>query len=430
MVKLSVLKYQQLRKQYSQFIYDDFSVKKAVDKIIITYYFQIPPDYSFRPQLVIPTNNDQITINNNLITNLIFQYGLIEMFSYWKLTCSPEIIVKAGSLDDWQINWWQDLLFKGMSQYFYENKINFLAKDFITIKPTVPQSITINKLSISINNRSLIPIGGGKDSLVVWELLKETNSKLLPFVLSNNFNPPNNALKIANSLISNPLIITRIFDPQLFKLNQQGFLNGHIPFSANVAFVSLLGAYLTNSEQIVVANEQSANEANLTYLNQPINHQYSKSYQFEKNFRQYLKHINLGINYFSLLRPLNEIQITEIFSHYPQYFRLFSSCNRQQNQGLWCGQCPKCSFVYLSLFPFLKKDQLKLIFKKEPLINQNLVKIKPFECVGTYEEINALLKFYQTNDRQILDRFLTAWNKQHFVLVNLLKILKNEVKSA
>jgi len=55
--------------------------------------------------------------------NLVFNLGLIELLSYWKATCSREIEVQTHNLDKDQINWWKDLIFEGMGQFFYENKI-------------------------------------------------------------------------------------------------------------------------------------------------------------------------------------------------------------------------------------------------------------------------------------------------------------------
>ncbi|MDO8424391.1 MAG: hypothetical protein Q7S70_00445, partial [bacterium] len=83
----------------------------------------------------------------------------------------------------------------------------------------------------------------------------------------------------------------------------------------------------------------------------------------------------------------------------------FSSCNAGMKMnpkgGLaakerWCGNCPKCLFVYLSLYPFLKEGELLKIFDRDIFQNKKLLPImkgllgqgsvKPFECVGTRKE--------------------------------------------
>jgi hypothetical protein len=71
-------------------------------------------------------------------------------------------------------------------------------------------------------------------------------------------------------------------------------------------------AYLTNRKYIVLSNEGSANEP--TVIGTNINHQYSKTYEFECDFYQYTKkYFNIDIKYFSLLRPIKEIQIAYLF---------------------------------------------------------------------------------------------------------------------
>ena len=40
------------------------------------------------------------------------------------------------------------------------------------------------------------------------------------------------------------ILIKRYLDPTLLKLNEEGFLNGHIPLSAEFAFISILTAAL------------------------------------------------------------------------------------------------------------------------------------------------------------------------------------------
>jgi len=71
-------------------------------------------------------------------------------------------------------------------------------------------------------------------------------------------------------------------------------------------------------------------------------------------------------------------------------------------QTRWCGNCPKCLFVYLTLYPFLFKKELMKIFGKDIFENRKLLPImktllgqgkpKPFECVGTKKESQLAFK--------------------------------------
>jgi hypothetical protein len=76
-------------------------------------------------------------VGERALKNLIFNLGMIEALSYWKATCSPKIEILAGNLNKEQIRWWKDLIFKGMGQFFFENKINFLERIFSKLKVLV-----------------------------------------------------------------------------------------------------------------------------------------------------------------------------------------------------------------------------------------------------------------------------------------------------
>lgn len=187
----------------------------------------------------------------------------------------------------------------------------------------------------------------------------------------------------------------------MLRLNAEGFLNGHTPFSAMVAFSSVLTAFVNGIPFVALSNESSANES--TVLGSDVNHQYSKSFEFESDFVNYEKeHIGSGVHYFSLLRPFTEVKIAEMFSKFKEYHGIFRSCNAGSKQDIWCNKCAKCLFVYIILSPFLDESGMRGIFGENLLdkfelkpIFDKLIGImpeKPFECVGSYNEVNAALQ--------------------------------------
>lgn len=398
-----------LRKKYPLFIYKDYSWKKEKNSLSVNFDFQIPPDISFKPKLKIK-NLPQRKIKEEVLDNFIFHLGLVEMISYWKATCSPKIKILAGKLNKDQIKWWQHLIRKGMGQFFYENKINFKEKNFLRIETVNENKRKIAKDREKKKEKVIVPIGGGKDSVVTLELMKNLFEKKDIYCFS--LNPKMPAQKIMKIFgCRNKIIVERKIDKKLLSLNQMGFLNGHTPFSAYLAFLSKTIAYLLNVKYIAFSNERSSNEGNVKYLGEIINHQYSKSLDFEKRFREYSKkYLSKEIEYFSFLRPLYEIQIAERFSHYREYFHAFLSCNeafktdsgKKKPTGTWCGKCPKCLFVFTSLYPFVEEKELVSIFQKNLFQNKNLIPLmqkligergfKPFECVGTKKE--SLVAFY------------------------------------
>lgn len=401
------MKPEALRKKYSRFVYKKYSYKISGKNLEIFFDFSIEPGIRFRPGLVIkniPLKQVKM-IGEKGMDNLVFHLGMIEGLSYWKAACPKEISVEAGFLDDQQIRWWKELIIKGMGQFFYENKIDFNKPGFLEIRSKGKKH---HALRLTLSDRYLVPIGGGKDSVVTLETLKGAGKKIACFCL----NPTDSAKKIIRvSGCKDQVIAERRIDKKLLSLNRQGFLNGHTPFSAYLAFLSSLIANIFDYKYLALSNERSADEGSLKYLGMEINHQWSKGFEFEQMFRSYsIKYLNISLYYFSFLRPLYEIQIARIFSDHPKYFPAFMSCNeayktdsgKKKPLKKWCGKCSKCLFAYAMLYPFLKEKDLVRIFNKDLYKDKKLIPLmeelageknfKPFECLGTLKE--SLVAFY------------------------------------
>ncbi|MFH1820386.1 MAG: hypothetical protein ABH805_00465 [Candidatus Nealsonbacteria bacterium] len=391
-----------LREKHPALVYRNYSYKLKGNNLKIAFSFLIEPDIRFKPELTIKNVKQSALdkIGERALNNFVFHLGLIEMLSYWKATCSPEIIIRAGYLDKEQTLFWHGLMINGLGQFFYENRIDWRKKDFLKI--TSNPGLDVKPLAlakINLKERYLVPVSGGKDSIVTLEKLKK---KEINAFLVNPSKATKDVLKIAG--IKNPVVIERKIDPNLLRLNQKGYLNGHTPFTALLSFLAVFCSALFDYKHIAFSNEKSADEGNVRYLGKIINHQYSKSSDFERKFKSYLKkYLLLNVSYSSYLRKYSEFEIAKMFTKYPKYFKAFSSCNVGQKTGeRWCNQCPKCLFVYLSLYPYLKEKEMQNIFKKDLFNDKKLLpllkslmgqgKEKPFECVGTYQESKLALK--------------------------------------
>jgi len=456
-----------LRKKYPKFLYKNYAINFTKD-LEISFDFRIPPKLSFQPKIKIKNvaRSRLKEIKNEILENLAFHLGLIEMLSYWKTTCSGVIEIGAGSLKKEQIKWWENLIIKGMGQYFFENKIDWREAGFLRIVSSSSKKFKRIKQKVN-KGKFLIAMGEGKDSITTLELLKKKGLKVNCFVV----NPNKIHFKILKEAgIGTPIIVERKIDPKLFQLNQKGFLNGHTPITALHSFLGALCGILFDFGNVVFSNERSSNEGNLKYLGRIINHQYSKTFAFEEKLRDYLKkYITSEINYFSFLRPLYEIQIAKIFSGFGQYFPLFLSCNeakktysgKRKPAFKWCGECPKCLFTFALLYPFLSEKELIKIFRKNLFKKKELLplmlrligekKFKPFECVGTKKEslvafylswekakrvgkMPYLLKYFEKtiipkypNLKQVSKNIMSSWNKSHNLPRNLLNILKSSL---
>ena len=363
-----------------------------------------------------------------MLESLAFHIGMAESISYWKLACPEVVEVKPFALKKCQMAWWRDLYYNGLGEFRYLNGIDCPKQDFLRFESDTDRDFV--PVDLPLLEQTLVPVGGGKDSVVTLELLRAA-MPVIPVIL-NPRGATVSCVEAAGSSLEETAVINRTLDPTMLRLNQEGFLNGHTPFSALLAFITLLVGFGTQSKYISLSNESSANES--TVPDTDINHQYSKSIAFERDFRDYVaQHLNDEIQYFSFLRPLNEMQIASLFSRFEAYHEVFRSCNAGSKTDSWCGKCPKCLFTWLILSPFIPQSRLRTIFGKDLLADPDLqpvfeelngtAPVKPFECVGTVEEVRACMEAIQGN-RLKVDEILHRFNDEHFLPPQFEQILK------
>ena len=435
-------KYNSLREEYDFFRFQRYDYTLEKDSLYVKFYFSLNDEYFFTPSFEIAKRKfyDFNNLGNNQIDTILFNIGMIELISYWKLACPKKVYITPFKLSEEQIKWWKKLYFNGLGEFFYLNGIKENVDDFMEI--ICESDISLNKINIPLSDATLVPVGGGKDSVVTLELLKN-KLPVIPLII-NPRGATNECVKVAGFSEEQVAVIKRTLDSTMLRMNNEGFLNGHTPFSAMLAFYTLLIGFATNSKYIALSNESSANEP--TVPDSEINHQYSKSIAFENDFRDYVnKYISSDIEYFSFLRPLNEIQIASLFSRNKDYYKVFKSCNAGSKTDSWCGKCPKCLFTYLIMSPFISQEDLINIFGKD-LLNDNDLQpilkqlkgeadVKPFECVGTIEEVNACLNFSQqtTDNRQqtsttlTIDDLLNQYDEMNNLPEHFAAILKDNL---
>lgn len=450
-------KYLELREQFPFFEYQSYSFQINNQNLNAEFVFNISDKYLFKPTITIPAREFYRfeNLEKKDLDVFVFNIGMVELISYWKSACPPKVIVRPFRLDEDQVRWWKKLYFNGLGEFFYLNGISAGLPDFMEM---TAEGSNAHKSSLPVKGESVIvPIGGGKDSVVTLELLKLGGADIYPMVV----NPREASIRTIDEAGLKPdksIVVERKLDKLLLELNKQGFLNGHTPFSALLAFVSVLTAAISGIKNIALSNESSANES--TVPGTDINHQYSKSIEFEEDFNWYLKkYIHPEIKYFSFLRPVNELQIAKLFSGFPNHFNSFRSCNVGSKTDSWCGKCPKCLFTFIILSPFIKRYDLENIFGKNLFEDKSLLavfeeltgasEVKPFECVGTPDEVKAalwqtlkisdfaaqtfLLKHFieQFGDKDSSGDFkllLEQFDEKNFIPNKFLPILKNALR--
>ena len=385
-------KFDELRSQHPLFIYHDFELKESS----LRFHFSID-EFHFYPEWTFDSFLNSSDLPREQIEIIAFSLGMAELVSYWKCACCPTVEIRCGGLSEWQISWWKKLYWNGLGEFFYRNGIHTTFEDFLTIKAPAPKPVKEITRELS---GTLVPVGGGKDSVVTLELLKSMGEDITPYII-NARGATLGCVEAAGIATEKAVTPRRTIDKTLLERNAAGWLNGHTPFSAVVAFSALFFGSLKGVRYIALSNESSANE---TYVEgAEINHQYSKSTEFERDFREYCERsFGNTPEYFSLLRPLSEWQIAREFVKYPQYFGVFQSCNLGSKTDSWCCNCAKCLYVYILLAAFLDDETLYGIFGCDMLEKTELTESfdglvldgedKPFECVGTKDEVRLSLQ--------------------------------------
>ncbi|MGZ4454913.1 MAG: hypothetical protein ACXVWV_02930 [Nocardioides sp.] len=246
---------------------------------------------------------------------------------------------------------------------------------------------------------ALVAVGGGKDSIVTLDAIRATPVEVALFAV-NSYAPITRTAEVAGLPL---LTARRTLDPLLFRLNEAGALNGHVPVTAVNSLIGCLTALRAGIDTVVFSNEASSSYGNLRWEGFEVNHQWSKGLGFEGLLRDRLA--GTGVDYVSFLRPLPELAIMRRFATLTDFHGAFISCNRAfhldaSRRQEWCGECPKCVFVFLLMAPFVPRARLVEIFGSDVITRPgNLALLldllavgeghKPFECVGEPDECRA-----------------------------------------
>ena len=448
-------KFDALRKEFSTFTFESQTVSRGNGTLRLSFDFNLDDRYHFRPTLEIPARPffNWESIPDEQLQALAFQIGMTELVSYWKIACPKRVVVKPFALTESQIGFWKKLYYNGLGEFLYLNSIAVSEAELMDIETlpidSMPSHILPgNDMGSWFEEKTLVPIGGGKDSVVTLEGLRN-EMPVIPMIV-NPRGATLNCVKVAGYEENDFIVINRTLDPTMLKLNAEGYLNGHTPFSALLAFISVLVAFGSRSKYIALSNENSANESTVPGTN--INHQYSKSIEFERDFRNYVaENLNGEVQYFSFLRPLSELQIAQLFAQYEAYHPVFRSCNVGSKTDSWCGHCPKCLFTWIILSPFLSREKLTAVFGKDLMADESLrpileelngtAPVKPFECVGTVEEVRACLNAVGTSTSSVtvsaeapepvegptVEEILHRFNTHHFLPKKFEQILKSRL---
>ncbi|MBY6205288.1 hypothetical protein [Halomonas denitrificans] len=319
--------------------------------------------------------------------------------SYWKVACRGGVGFADRRPDPQTAELLEAVYRDGLAELAWRNELDApWWPDFGSVAFDGPSPAPA---PLGLSERALVPMGGGKDSLVALERLRRSGVPIETVQVGQ----AELIGRVARRTGLPHRRIGRRVDPALAELNAAGAINGHVPITAINAAALALAAVLWDFRYVVFANERSADEPTLRVGGRSVNHQWAKSLAFEAGFDDWMRRsVAADLRVFSILRRERELAVVREFASLKDYHAVFSSCNRNfhldgARTDRWCGRCPKCLFVFLALAPFLSPDELRAIFGADLLADSGLVDgfaelleldgHRPFECVGEAKEARA-----------------------------------------
>lgn len=341
------------------------------------------------------------------VRGLIVILGAALGLSYFKAAAPSRYVIELEGMTQAGVDYLGELMTHGMAEFAYRNELpEPLHPEIVLTAGVAPAWPAEDHLTPS--GDPLVPIGGGKDSVVSVELLAAARMHPVQFGVN-----PNKIMYRVGRIKGHPVLAaTRELDTRIMELNEAGALNGHVPVTAMNSLIALVQARIIGLGPVVMSLEASASEPTLWWGNMPVNHQWSKSEVAEELLQDMLgpqAGLSAG-SYFSLLRPYSEIQIARYFAALSEYHPVITSCNRAFRRGVedarWCGDCDKCRFIFLILSPFIPATSLTRMFADNLLDNPSqlegyrallgLHEHRPFECVGEQAESMLALHWVAT----------------------------------
>jgi hypothetical protein len=398
------------------FIYKDFVVAEDSQTVNFNYAIRLSTsEYNLTETLKFPVSLKETTSQKASLRALHIALGV----SYYKIFVSP-IIQHPYDMDQSEADFWNDVWVNGLGEFLYVNKLpvgriaKFKPQSGILIRDAFDESTYANK--------AILGIGGGKDSIVAGELMKECGIELNGFVMATG-EQLGQAKAVADTMGVALAVVERNLDKQLLELQEMPDAHkGHIPISLIFGLVGAAIGIANSNAYVVVANEASSSLPRIK--DNPVNHQWSKSYKFEQSLQKFIKgYISTNLTYFSAVRPLTSVAIAKIFANYSQYFEVFTSDNyvfridpAKRPNSRWSLESPKSLSSFILLAPWLNEVDMLRTFGRNFLNETSLERLfleltgqsghPPLDCVGTVEELvlslNLIAKQYKFSDSHLI----------------------------
>ncbi|HEX3519630.1 MAG TPA: hypothetical protein VHT29_11420, partial [Solirubrobacteraceae bacterium] len=373
----------------------------------VTLRYALDEEIAFVEEFDLPLTGELTESARERVEGLLSLLHWVAGVSYFKTALPAEVICEGDTPTPAAAALLEALYSEGLGELAFTNALPALPRASFPRQPTPGRNATTTREP----RRVLVPVGGGKDSVVALEIARRAGLEVSLFSVGDA--PPIARTAAVAGLPR--LIVTRRLDPGLAALNRAGALNGHVPITAIVSCVALLTAALHDFDAVAMANERSASAGNVSWQGIEVNHQFSKGLRAERLLTAALAELDAEVSCFSILRPASELAIARAFARLEPYHGAFTSCNKifrldpALRAASWCRDCPKCRFVYLALAPFSAPEHLRAVFGADLLADERQFEgfalltatggPKPFECVGEEQESLAAIRLLGEDPR-------------------------------
>ncbi|HEX6833187.1 MAG TPA: endonuclease domain-containing protein, partial [Rudaea sp.] len=150
---------------------------------------------------------------------------LIAGVSYYKAGVPGAIRIESAPIDAETARFLDEVYLHGLAEFAYQNKLDLRGRIRF---PAARERDEPKTASFYSPRRTLVPIGGGKDSLVSVEMLRSAGEPMTAVWIGDS------ALIAACAQRTGlpTLNLKRRLAPELFEYNRLGAWNGHIPVTA------------------------------------------------------------------------------------------------------------------------------------------------------------------------------------------------------
>jgi UDP-N-acetyl-alpha-D-muramoyl-L-alanyl-L-glutamate epimerase len=433
---LNIFEISDPEKEY--FAFEDMKImeKDTGGPLIVIFYYSICGERFFKSPMHLDSRWSVEDLDKSAMRVLLFSIGMSVLPWFWFGFGCPRILIKRKVVPKLSLSalaFWREAYDNILAEYLYLNVDRLpwevqLDYESDTVTETGPDDSErelrsendrkMNPELIEITPCQdydvLVPIGGGKDSLVVWNKAVQAGKRPALMYVADGLEEYENSwrlryiMKYAGGNV--PSLVKHVFlDDVWLQVSRTSLTEEGVPWAMLVLFDSLLVACLMNIPRIHLGYERSADFGNGVMLRgREVNHQYDKSSTFLLLVNNYIgKEITASVAVESTLADMWEVEIARDFclnSELRAYHGIFMSCNEPIDETRWCAKCDKCCFVFLLLSAFLPPVEVWAVFGENLFEKESLIplflrllgkgedKSKPFDCVGTADEASACVE--------------------------------------